>query len=113
MERQSDRVQEFSVSGDQLLAKFKELVHEGNIRRITIKNEEGKTLIEVPLTIGLVGVALLPVFAAIGAVAALATRCTIVVERTEDGASSQTDAATGQSSSGSDVPGSGPSDSPT
>lgn len=112
MERQSDRVQEFSVSGDQLLAKFKELVHEGNIRRITIKNEEGKTLIEVPLTIGVVGVALLPVFAAIGAVAALATRCTIVVERTEDGASSQTDATAGQSSSDSDVPESGPSDQP-
>lgn len=85
MERQDDRVQEFSVNGDQLLAKFKELVHEGNVRRLTIKNEEGRTLIEVPLTIGVVGAALLPVFAAIGAVAALATRCTIVVERTAEG----------------------------
>jgi hypothetical protein len=85
MERQDDRVQEFSVNGDQLLAKFKELVHEGNVRRLTIKNEEGRTLIEVPLTLGVVGAALLPVFAAIGAVAALATRCTIVVERTGEG----------------------------
>ncbi len=84
MERQTDRVQEFSVSGDQLLARFKEIVHEGNIRRVTIKNEDGKTLIEIPLTLGVVGAALLPVFAAIGAVAALATRCTIVVERTDD-----------------------------
>jgi hypothetical protein len=84
MERQTDRVQEFSVSGEELIAKFKELVHEGNIRRVTIKNDEGKTLIEVPLTLGVVGAALLPVFAAIGAVAALATRCTIVVERTDD-----------------------------
>jgi hypothetical protein len=106
MERQSDRVQEFSVNGDQLLAKFKELVHEGNIRRIIIKNDEGKTLIEVPLTLGVVGVALLPVFAAIGAVAALATRCTIVVERTDDAASTQTDAAAGAESSDSQPSGS-------
>jgi hypothetical protein len=77
-------VQEFSVSGEELIAKFKELVHEGNIRRVTIKNDEGRTLIEIPLTLGVVGAALLPVFAAIGAVAALATRCTIVVERTDD-----------------------------
>jgi hypothetical protein len=112
MERQSDRVQEFSVNGDQLLAKFKELVHEGNIRRITIKNEEGKTLIEVPLTLGVVGVALLPVFAAIGAVAALATRCTIVVERTDEAASGQSDATASTASSGSELPGSGESDQP-
>jgi hypothetical protein len=59
----------------------KELVHEGNVRRLTINNEEGRTLLEVPLTIGVIGAALLPVFAALGAMAALATRCTIVVER--------------------------------
>ena len=75
------RTQEFSVSGDEVVAKVKELIHEGNIRRITIKNEDGRTMLEVPLTIGLIGAALLPVFAAIGAAAALATRCTIVVER--------------------------------
>ena len=76
-----DRTQEFSVDGDQLLAKVRELVHEGNVRRLTIKNDEGRTMLELPLTIGVLGAALLPVFAAIGALAALATRCTIVVER--------------------------------
>ena len=61
-----------------------ELVHEGNIRRITIQNEEGKTLIEVPLTLGVVGAVLLPVWAAIGAIAALVADCTIVVEKVEE-----------------------------
>ena len=73
--------QEFSVDGDQLLAKVRELVHEGNVRRLTIKNDEGRIMLELPLTIGVISAALLPVFAAIGALAALATRCTIVVER--------------------------------
>jgi hypothetical protein len=75
--------EEFKVSGDELLAKAKELVHEGNIRRLIIKNSEGTTLIEVPLTVGLIGAALLPVWVAIGAIAAIATDCTIVVERRE------------------------------
>ena len=78
---EKQRTQEFTLNGDEVLAKVKELVHEGNIRRISIKNEEGRTMLEVPLTLGLIGAALLPVFAAIGAAAALATRCTIVVER--------------------------------
>jgi hypothetical protein len=73
--------QEFKLSGDEVVHKVKELLHEGNIRRIIIKNEEGRTMLEVPLTIGVVGAALLPVFAAIGALAAIATRCTLVVER--------------------------------
>jgi hypothetical protein len=75
------RTQEFVLDGDQVVAKVRELIHEGNIRRITIKNDEGRTMLEVPLTLGLIGAALLPVLAAIGAAAALATRCTIVVER--------------------------------
>lgn len=79
------RTQEFTLDGDQVVAKVKELIHEGNIRRISIKNEDGRTMLEVPLTLGLIGAALLPVFAAIGAAAALATRCTIVVERETDG----------------------------
>jgi len=83
VEATRDRVQEFTVNGDQVVAKVKELVREGNVRRLIIKNEHGATLIEVPLTIGVIGAALLPVFAAIGALAALATRCTIVVERDE------------------------------
>ena len=75
------RTQEFSLNGDEVVHKVRELINEGNIRRLTIKNEEGRTMLEVPLTIGVIGAALMPVFAAIGALAALATRCTIVVER--------------------------------
>ena len=59
------------------------MVHEGYIRRIIIKNEEGERLIEIPLTLGVVGTAFLPVWAAIGAVAALVADCTIVVEKVE------------------------------
>ena len=76
--------EEYHVDGDDLLHKVKELVHEGNIRRIIIKDEEGKRLIEIPLTIGVVGIALLPVWAAIGAIAALVADCTIVVEKVEE-----------------------------
>lgn len=75
---------EFRVRGDGLVAKLKELVHQGNIRRITIKNDEGKTLIEIPLTVGVVGAMLLPVWAAVGAIAALAADLTIVVEKVRD-----------------------------
>ena len=73
--------EEFRITGDELLAKVKDLIREGNIRRVIIRNEHGTTLIEIPLTIGLVGVALLPVWAAVGAIAALATDCSIIVER--------------------------------
>ena len=77
----TQQTQEFTLNGDEVVHKVRELIHEGNIRRLIIKNEDGRTMFEVPLTIGIVGAALLPVFAAIGAAAALATRCTIVVER--------------------------------
>ena len=77
------RVEEFRVKGEELLAKVKELIREGNIRRIIIDNDEGKTLIEIPMTIGVVGALLLPALAAVGAVAALVTNCTIRVERRE------------------------------
>ena len=75
------RTEEIHVTGEELLAKARQLVHEGNIRRLIIRNEAGHTLIEIPLTFGVVGAALLPVWAAVGAIAALATDCTIVVER--------------------------------
>lgn len=78
------RTEEFSLNGSQLIEKVKELVREGNVRRLTIKNEDGRTILEIPLTIGVVGAALLPVVAAVGAVAALATRCTLVVERVDE-----------------------------
>ena len=77
------RTEELKLRGDTLVSRLKELVHEGNIRRITIKNEEGHTLIEIPLTVGVVGALLLPVWAAVGALAALAANLTIMVERTD------------------------------
>lgn len=82
---QSEKVhkEEYQVSGEEVVGKIKELIHEGNIRRIILKNEEGRTLIEIPLTIGVVGAVLLPVWAAIGAIAALAANLTIVIEKVE------------------------------
>ena len=71
----------YKVAGDRVIAKLKELLHEGNIRHIVIKNDEGKTLIEIPVTIGVAGALLVPVWAAVGAVAAVVTNCTIEVER--------------------------------
>ena len=75
--------EEFRVTGEQLVAKLKEILHEGNIRRIIIKDKDGRTLIEVPLTLGVVGALLVPVWAAIGAIAALVTEATIVIEKVE------------------------------
>ena len=92
-EQQTQRTQEFTLNGDEVVAKVKELIHEGNIRRITIKNEDGRTMLEVPLTLGLIGAAFLPVIAAIGAAAALATKCTIVVERDVEPPADQGDGA--------------------
>lgn len=81
------RVEEFSINGDALVSKIKELIHEGNIRRITIKNEEGHPLIEIPLTIGVVGgvvgTAMFPIVAAIGAIGALVAHLTIAIEKVE------------------------------
>ena len=77
------RQEEFKVSGEDLLSRVKELIRQGNIRRIIIKNEEGKSVIEIPLTLGVVGAVLAPQLAAIGAIAALLTDCTIVVEKSE------------------------------
>ncbi len=84
MAEENFKKEEFKVSGEDVVKKIKELIKEGNIRRIIIKNEEDKVLVEFPLTIGVVGVALLPMWAAIGAVAALVTKCTIVVEKREN-----------------------------
>lgn len=75
--------EEFKLNGEELLAKIKQLLHEGNIRRIIIKNEGGETLMEIPLSIGAIGAVLLPTLAAVGAIAALVAKCTIVVERRE------------------------------
>lgn len=83
MSEEKVRSEEFEISGDTLVARIKELVHEGNIRRIVIKNEEGKTLIDIPMTFGVVGALLMPQLAAIGAIAALITHATIVVEKVD------------------------------
>lgn len=74
-----DRQEEFKVNSDKIVAKVKELIQEGNARRIIIKNEKDEVLIEFPVTVGAVGVLLAPVLAAVGALAALLTNCTIVV----------------------------------
>ncbi len=77
---------EFRVRGEDLLKKIKDLVHEGNVRKIIIKDEHGKTYLEIPLTVGVVGVLLAPVWAAIGALAAMAGNFTIqIVKRDEKG----------------------------
>ena len=83
MSEQNARTEEFHIDGDTLVAKIKELVQEGNVRRVILKNEEGRTLIELPLTLGVVGAVLAPQLAALGAIAVLVARCTVVVEKVE------------------------------
>jgi hypothetical protein len=77
------RTEEFKVEGEKLVTRIKELIHEGNIRRVIIKDKEGKVLIEFPMTFGVAGVLIAPQLAAIGAIAALLTEATIVVEKKE------------------------------
>jgi hypothetical protein len=79
--KMADMNEEFKVSGEELLKKIKELLKEGNVRKITIKDKEGKAILSFPLTIGVVGAVLAPMLAAVGAAAALITECTISVER--------------------------------
>lgn len=81
-EQQQPSWEEFKVSGAQLVEKVKELIHEGNVRRIQIRHE-GRVVLEIPLTVAAVGVLVAPVLAALGAFAALAAECTIVVERVD------------------------------
>lgn len=71
----------FNINGEQLLNKVKELIEEGNVRKITIKDKHGKELMNFPLTVGVVGALFAPVLAAVGALAALVGECTITVER--------------------------------
>ena len=73
--------EEFQFSGDTFLSKIKELIRQGNIRRVVIKNEEGRVLVDIPLTIGVVGTLLAPQLAAIGAIAALVLKGSIVIEK--------------------------------
>jgi hypothetical protein len=82
-EEKKTRTEEFKLNGDEILNKLKELLHQGNIRRIILKDESGKTFMEIPLTVGVVGAIVIPVWAAIGAIAALVSKLTIVVEKVE------------------------------
>jgi uncharacterized membrane protein YvbJ len=75
------RTEEFKVSADDLVKTVKKLIHEGNVRRILIKDDKGKTLMDIPVTVGVVGTILAPWLAALGVIGAIATNCTIVVER--------------------------------
>jgi len=75
--------EEFSVSSDDLIEKVKQLLHEGNITRIIVKDDKGKTLLEIPATVGVIGTVLAPWLAALGVIAAFATNCRIVIERKE------------------------------
>ena len=85
MTEQKKKNQEFfKVKGEDLLEKIKEIIMEGNARKIIIKNDKEGAIIEFPLTIGAVGIILAPVFAAVGAIAALVTDCTIVVEKKDE-----------------------------
>jgi hypothetical protein len=83
MSEEKVRTEEFRVNGEELLTKIKNLLKEGNIRRISIKDKEGKVVFEIPLTFGVVGALLAPQLVAIGAIAALLTEATVVVEKTE------------------------------
>jgi hypothetical protein len=81
MSESTSRSEEFQFSGDTLLAKIKEIIREGNIRRVVIKNDDGRVLIDIPLTIGVVGTLLAPQLAAIGAIAALVLKGSIIIEK--------------------------------
>jgi len=73
--------EEYSVESDNLIERVKELLHEGNVTRIIVKNEKDDVLLEIPATVGVIGVVLVPWIAALGTIAALATKCRIVVEK--------------------------------
>ncbi len=79
--RKNSKTEEYKVSGDQIVKKVKQLIKEGNARRIIIKNENNEVMMEIPLTIGAVGAIFAPILAAVGALAALMTNCTIIVEK--------------------------------
>ena len=74
-------MEEFKVQGSKLIAKLKELIHEGNVRRVMLKNPDGRVLFDMPLNAGIAGAALLPFWAAVGAVAVLATDYSVLIER--------------------------------
>jgi hypothetical protein len=83
-DKEKSNWESFKVAGDDILNKVKEIIKEGNARRIIIKNEKDEVIMEFPMTIGAIGAVLAPLFAAVGTLAALATHCTILVEKHPD-----------------------------
>ena len=79
--QKSTQKEEFKLSGDELVKKVKEILEEGNVRRIIIKNEKNESILEIPVTLGVIGALLAPYLAAVGAIAAVVTNCSIVVEK--------------------------------
>jgi hypothetical protein len=75
------KTEEFKVNGEELMAKIKAIIREGNARKVTIKDKDDKEILSFPLTVGVVGIALAPIFAAVATITALVTECTIVIER--------------------------------
>lgn len=108
MAEKKNGYEEFKVSGENLLGKVKELIHEGNVRRVFIKNDDGTTLLEIPLTAGLavtvVAAALAPVLVAVGAIAALVTQVTVGVDRRGPDSTETGPDAAGDSADGDGVP---------
>ena len=78
---ENKKTEEYTINGEDLLTKIKEIIKQGNAKKITIRGKDGNEIISFPVTVGVAGLVLAPVFAAVGAIAALATECTIVIER--------------------------------
>jgi repressor of nif and glnA expression len=81
MEKKGEKEDVYRVSGSEIMKKIEEIIHEGNARRIIIKNEKNETILEFPVTVGVIGIVLAPILAAVGALAAIVSNVTIVVER--------------------------------
>lgn len=77
------KTEEYTVSSDDLVGRVKTLIHEGNVNRVIVKDDKGRVLLDIPIALGVVGAVIVPWLAALGAIGAVATNCTIVVERRE------------------------------
>jgi len=77
---ENKNTEEFTINGEELVAKIKDIIKQGNAKKVTIRGKDGNEILSFPVTVGLAGIVLAPVFAAVGAIAALATECTIVIE---------------------------------
>jgi len=78
---ENKKTEEFTINGEELVSKIKEIIKQGNAKKIMVKGKDGNEILSFPVTVGVAGILLAPIFAAVGAIAALATECTIVIER--------------------------------